>query len=58
LPRLECVENGVGVLCEGDAADSKKEFNSDTSGVHGQHKIISDGKIVAMVAGKTRTHGS
>jgi hypothetical protein len=25
-PRLECVENGVGVLCEGDAADSKKEL--------------------------------
>jgi hypothetical protein len=24
----------------------------------GSTKIISDGKIIAMVAGKTRTHGS
>jgi hypothetical protein len=23
-----------------------------------RHKIISDGKIIAMAAGKTRTHGS
>jgi hypothetical protein len=26
----------------------------DASSVHGQHKIISDGKIIAMAAGKTK----
>jgi hypothetical protein len=26
----------------------------DTSSLHGQHKIISDGKIIAMAAGKTK----
>jgi hypothetical protein len=26
----------------------------DTSSLHGQHKIISDGKIIAVAAGKTK----
>jgi hypothetical protein len=33
-----------GVLCEGDTADGGEGINSDTSGLHGQHKIISDGQ--------------
>jgi hypothetical protein len=44
-----------GVVCEGILADGEKEL--DTSGLHGQRKIISDGKIIAVAADKTRTHG-
>ena len=46
-----------GVHCEGDTCRWQESINSDTPGLHGQHKIISDYKIIA-VADKTRTHGS
>jgi len=41
-----------GVLCEGDATDGKKELTVTPQAFHGQHKIISDGKIIAMAADK------
>jgi hypothetical protein len=33
---------------------SASGISSDAAGLHGQHKIISDGKIIAMAADKTR----
>jgi hypothetical protein len=35
-----------------------RRIDSDTTGVHGQHKIISHGKIIAVAADKTRTRGA
>jgi hypothetical protein len=47
-----------GVLCEGDTCRRQEGINSDTPGLHGRYKIITGGKIIAVAADKTRTHGS
>lgn len=40
-----------------DARTYNAAETRDTSSLHGQHKIISDGKIIAVAAGKTKNRG-
>jgi hypothetical protein len=47
-----------GVLCEGDTADGKKELTVTPQAFMGSTRSSAMGKIIAVAADKTRTHGS
>jgi hypothetical protein len=47
-----------GVLCEGDAADGKKELTVTPQAFMGSIRSSAMGKIIVVAADKTRTHGS
>jgi hypothetical protein len=47
-----------GVLCEGDTADGEKELTVTPQAFIGSTRSSAMGRIIAVVADKTRTHGS
>ena len=53
-PRLEYFENGVRRSLRRGYCRWQEGIDSDTSDLHGHHKIISYGKIIAVAAGRTK----
>jgi hypothetical protein len=49
----DLIRRGLAGPTRADGSSSHPEAR-DTSSLHGQHKIISDGKIIAVAAGKTK----